>query len=1456
MQLHKSRPIPRAVLLALFVSISFRCAVAQTVSAPPRITQPIDEKNLVPLRGNVHPLARLEFDQGPVADAQPLKRILLLLQRSPDQETALQQLLEQQQDKSSPNYHAWVTPNQFGKQFGPTDADIQAVTQWLTSHGFTDINVGAGRNVIEFSGNVASVRNAFHTEIHRYLVNGEERLANASDPQIAAGLTPLVAGVVSLHNFPRKPMHHLAGVFSRSKDTGQVKLVKPANPELTYQCDFNPNTGQPIYCAALVPYDFAAIYNVLPLWNGTPAIDGTGQTIAIVGESNINLQDVRNFRSSFGLPANDPVVVLNGPDPGLIRGAETEADLDVQWSGGVAKGATIKLVVSQPTETSAGADLSAEYIVDNNLAPILSESFGDCELNFGATGNQFYNNLWQQAAAQGISVFVSSGDNGSAGCDFNFGQVPQPAQDGLQVNGIASTPYNIAVGGTDFNDLFNPTTYWNTTNDPATQQSAKGYIPETTWNDSCTNAIFGDPRIGFSTNAEMNCNNSQLRGFVFTIGGSGGKSNCTTPSGQTPSSCGGGYDKPSWQIGVGVPLDGKRDVPDVSLFASNGFVGNFYAMCEADIAGSCSSTNFLGVGGTSASAPAFAGIMALVNQKMQSQQGNANVVFYKLAAKQSASSCNSSTGPASTCTFNDVTSGTIAMPCAKGSPNCTTSNSNDQYGILSGYNAGAGYDLATGLGSVNAQNLVNNWSSVTFLPSSTMLSASVNGAAVTSITGIAHGTPVGVSSNVTAGSGATGTPTGQVALIAAPNPTPGNPSPSASLGVEALTLSGGAASSSSVILPGGTYNLTAHYQGDATFGSSDSSPAIPVNITAENSKTLISLPTFNPTTGLETGNTPTSLVYGSLYLARIDVGNAQAALSFPPKAICTPPSCPTGTIALTDSLNGGPAAALDGGAFSLNSEGFTEDQRIQLSGGSHVLSAGYSGDNSYGASSSAYALTVTPAPTSFTAQIISGNPISGVPIQVLVQGSAQTQSGVAPTGTITFMDGSTQLGNPATVNGAAGQNGSAPTFFFIASQTLATGGTHMLSANYSGDTNYAPSSFSLGNVFVLWQTTATVIPSATNINYGQSVTLTASVTTAGKSPAMTGTFNFFGSFTAIPGPVTPTRSTDANGNQTLTATITTTPQDSESVQVTYSGDTNFASSSAASAFITVNIPDFSLPDTTITVTAGQSQTVTVNVTPLSSTPSTVALSLSPFSLPGGMSLSFNPSTVNLNGTAVPVTLTLTTTGPSGGPPAATAAMHFKGGIISLGRWTWWSGSLASGLLLLLLLGMPEWRKRYKVVLIAGAMFILTFALGCGAGSSGGGGDGGGVGGPVPTSITLTTSNAKVPSGGSFTLTATVTSSKALTGTVNIFAGHPPNGLGVAPPIQVVNGTASATVTIPPTYSGPGTYEFWAQYIGDPNNLPSQTTTSVEEVLTGTAVVSYVGQTGGLSHQARITINLQ
>ncbi len=1097
----------------------------------------------------------------------------------------MQSLLSEQQDKSSPNYHAWLRAEEFGKQFGPADSDIQTVTHWLESYGFPDIKVGTGRTVVEFSGSVASVRNAFHTEIRQYLVGGEEHIANASDPQIPAALKPAIAGIVSLHNFRKKPLYHLVSMSRMSKSS---HAADAAGPENTFSCEdfltsvFGAFPGQSTSCHALGPYDFATIYNVLPLWNATSPIDGTGQTIAIVGRTNINVQGVADFRNLFGLPANPPQIVLDGPDPGLVRGDETEADLDVEWSGAVAKGATIKLVVSESTETTDGVDLSALYIVDHNLASVMSESYGQCELNLGTGGNQFYNNLWQQAAAQGITAFVSSGDNGSAGCDFELDQgllPPQPAQFGLAVNGLASTPYNVAVGGTDFNDYFNAATYWNATSNPTTQASAKGYIPEATWNDSCTNALLEDPHFPLSTNAETNCNNPNISQFTVALGGSGGKSNCTTPIGTNVSSCSGGYAKPGWQMAPGVPNDGKRDLPDVSLFASNGFENSFYMMCEADISNgtACSTSNFVGVGGTSASSPALAGLLALVNQKTGSRQGNANFVLYSLAAKQASLNCNSSTGPAATCIFNDITSGTIAMPCVTGSANCTTTSAGDQIGILSGYQAGTGYDLATGLGSVNAANLINNWNSVGGTASTTTLT--LNGG---NAINIAHGTPVSVAVSV---SPTSPQPTGLASLIA----TQG----SQSFGFDALTVSNGTASGTTNMLPGGSsYNVQAHYAGDANYAGSESNP-VTVTVNPESSNTDLHVVTLDTLSGQVTNSNATTVPYGSLSLLRADVTNSSGTMCFNFTSESMLYACPTGTVSL--AVDGTP---LGPGTFALNSEGFAETQNLQLPTGQHNFTANYGGDNSYSANSSADTVTMTAAPTLIGGGTSYPWPIGPFTLYVLARSSNPGIFAVPPSGTFAIFDGKNQLASTVTGAGPGviytGPN--SPYVWVTFSGNLNTtlpgpSGTHMLTLNYSGDANYAPSTSGPFPADEVYTTKTTLTPSATTILDGQPLTLTAQILpsqTANSPPTGSITFSVYNS------PV----GTVAVSNNQAQFTIPSLGVGIIPIGASYSGDTNYATSSAT-LLETVNpiSTSTSVTSSSPTVVQGASVTFTARITP-------------------------------------------------------------------------------------------------------------------------------------------------------------------------------------------------------------------------------------------------------------------
>jgi subtilase family serine protease len=981
--------------------------LGQSASQQARIVEAVQSDKVVTLRGNVHPMARPANDRGLLADQQPITKIHVLLQRSAAQETALQQLMAQQLDPSSKNFHAWLTPQEFGQQFGPADSDVQAVKNWLTSQGFTGLKVNNGKTLIEFDGSAGQVRNAFHSEVHRLNVNGEEHFANMQEPQIPAALAQVVGGVVGLHNFRPKPLLHRLGKFRRNASTGEV------TPLFTFR-DVNG------IFFGVGPKDFAKIYNV-----PSATFDGTGQSIAIVAQSNINIQDVRDFRSIFGLPANDPQIILNGADPGLVSGDEGESDLDVEWSGAVAPKAKIIMVATPFTDTDGlgGVDLSAEYIVDNNAAPVISDSYGSCEATLGANGNAFYNALWQQAAAEGITVSVSAGDNGSAGCDNP--NTETSAADGIAVSGLASTPYNVAMGGTDFDQANIQSTFWDTcAGTPCTTGtlSAKGYIPEITWNDSCAaaattgNLTACASATATSTSAPLNI-----------VAGSGGPSSQYTKA-QVP-----------WQTGFG---DTARDLPDVSLFSSDGQNGSFYITCETDldIPGDtgCNLTNFSSetngpfhdfqaIGGTSAAAPAFAGIMALVNQKTGQRQGNANLTLYAMAKSETFSSCNSSDGTSgsstnTTCVFNDITKGNNSVPCAGGSTNCSKTSSGG-FGVLASgttpsFAAGAGYDLATGLGSINVGNLISKWSTPSLISTSTTLTSSpspISGSVDASFT---------LSGKVTKASG-TATPTGAVVFE---NAATGLPADSTTLD------SSGNYSLATTFLPAGTYTLKAHYGGDTTYAPSDSTP-VSVNIATQASKVVVSFVTFTSTGAVSAISTSAqSVQYGSNYTLRVDVENASGTLCQNLSTGAVNFVCPTGTINLLDggsALKDFPNAQTPNATnvANLNDRGFIEDQPIQLGVGAHPITATYSAaaGSSYTsqASSNTLSVTITQATTTTVVTPSISSITSGGSVTLTAVVSSSSNSTQGPTGTVQFMNGSSNLGAAAATCTPAGATSSA-----------------------------------------------------------------------------------------------------------------------------------------------------------------------------------------------------------------------------------------------------------------------------------------------------------------------------------------------------------------------------------------------------------------------------------------------
>jgi hypothetical protein len=733
-------------------------SVSASVSVPAqsRILSRVDDSELTAVPGSTYPAVRSAIDNGRLESSMVMGDLILVLKRSDSQQSALESFNALQYDPTSPEYHHWLTPAEFGTSYGATESDLETVTNWLQNQGFTIEEIPLSHTSIRFSGTVGQVEAAFHTEMHAITSVGVAHIANVSDISIPTALAPVVVGIKSLHNFFAKPQHHTVPPFDKSASSGLIPAsyqaaalnipggLHAAAADTTGLAGVRPGYAPGDGYQLLVPYDMATIYNYKSLWTAATPINGTGQTVALAGTSNIVLSDVASFRAATGLPANVPKIIITNTDPGTTNLLDDrfENTLDVEWSGAAAPGASIVLVTSSQTSQTTDALYASEsYIISNNVAKIMSVSYGECELGMGTAGNQEYANLWQQAYTQGIAVFVSSGDSMAAVCDNGYynPSTDYAAEFGLSVSGMTSTPYNVSVGGTDFNST---SANWSSTNNSANMSNAVGYIPEVPWNDTVTNPILISD---FDSELDVNYSAEKWANYLLTnygigsglydavippVGGSGGVSNCATSNGSTPSSCSGGYAKPSWQTGVtGILSTDKRTVPDVSFFASSGFLGVAYLICDSQPPGysspiPCSypaNALDMAVGGTSVSSPVMAGVMALINQKAGVSQGNPNPALYSLAAKQNYGSCSAeSTANSSSCYFNDIDTGTVAAVCYGGTTNCTPQTSGDVLGILSGYSATTGYDKATGLGSLNVANVVNGWPGITSAPSSSL----------------------------------------------------------------------------------------------------------------------------------------------------------------------------------------------------------------------------------------------------------------------------------------------------------------------------------------------------------------------------------------------------------------------------------------------------------------------------------------------------------------------------------------------------------------------------------------------------------------------------------------------------------------------------------------------------------------------------------------------------------------
>ena len=588
---------------------------------PDRIIGKVNTEQWLPLTGQVHVNARAEFDQGKAADSLTMPSVTLVLKPSDSQQAALDQLLLDQQNPKSPSYHRWLTPEQYADRFGVSKSDLAQVGDWARSQGLTVTDTARARNAVTLSGSAAQIGSAFHTEIHLYSSKGETHYANATNASVPAAISRVVAAIRGLHDFQMRPKAQKA-----------VPLPGPAHITPAYT-----NSSGTHY---LAPDDFATIFNLTPLYNS--GIDGSGQKIVIVGQSKIDTSHLSTFTNYFGMNSVDlqTVLVPNKKIPGYSVVDAQESDLDLEWSAAVARKASLIFVYSYDVLDAV------QYAIDQNLAPVISMSYGQCETSDSKSDAISMRSWAKQANAQGITWVAASGDSGAAACYQSSGGPFGPASEslGLATDLPASVPEVTGVGGTTLSE--GNGSYWETTNSGA-KASAKSYIPEVTWNDSEANG--------------------------------------------SPASSGGGasqfFSKPSWQTGAGVPNDGARDVPDVAYPASAAHDG--YLVYTSDLF----TSRWNVIGGTSAGAPCFAGVLALLNQYLvtkgyqsSSGLGNINSSLYPLA----------SSAPAS---FHDITSGNNVAT----EETCCSKRSS------SGYSAGTGYDQTTGLGSVNAFAFISSW---------------------------------------------------------------------------------------------------------------------------------------------------------------------------------------------------------------------------------------------------------------------------------------------------------------------------------------------------------------------------------------------------------------------------------------------------------------------------------------------------------------------------------------------------------------------------------------------------------------------------------------------------------------------------------------------------------------------------------------------------------------------------
>jgi subtilase family serine protease len=1017
------------------------CCVASLGAPPDRLHGRIGEAAIA-LPASIRPEATVSNDRGPLDATRNLTGLKLVLKQTPEQMADLEQFLERQRDPATTDYHNWLTPEQYGERFGVSQNDLDRLAEWLRSMELSVDTVARARNWIVFSGTAGQVSRAFRTEMHRYQTGRETHFANASAPLLPAVLADMVDRVTGMDDFRPAPQ------------TGQAhrRVLKP---------DFTASSG----AHYLTPDDLATIYNITPLFQA--GIDGAGQKLAIAGQTDINLSDIRTFRSTFGLSAKDPQLVLYGADPGVSPGDEIEADLDIEWAGAVARNATIVYVYSQDVFSSV------QYAVDQALAPVLSVSYGGCEAGSPAS----FRSVAQQANAEGITWMSAAGDSGAAGCDWDA----TVATHGPSVIFPANIPEVTAVGGTEFSE--SGSSGWNAQNG-ATWASATGYLAEKAWNDSSL-------------------------GQGIAAGGGGVSA---------------AFSKPWWQTGPGVPNDQARDVPDIALSASGAHDGYLiYA-----------NGSLMAVGGTSAASPSFAGIVTLLNQYLvvnggqaKTGLGNINPNLYAIAQTPGAP-------------VHDIVSGDNIVPCASGSKGCVNGSF--------GYKAGAGYDLATGLGSVDAYNLALKWRGTAAMAGTTMtLMASPSSISQTGITQL-----TAIVSPVTGSAQPAGTVvfvSGSKSLGSAPLVVPGG------------AVSGGSASAilkvSASSLAAGVNAVNATFQATGSFASS----------TAETTVT-VTQPVVSTTTSVAAAPASIATSATAVFTATVKPSSG----TVPPAGSVTFSSGAT-TLARVPLIVSGTSATA-----TLSVAG------TKLPLGANSVVASYSATGNFGNSTASVSISVTSSPISTAASL------TAAPASLLTTGSTvfaavvkPASGSTAPSGTVTFSLGSTVLGTATLA--ASGSSSSAS--LTVAGTKLKLG-SNAVTASYAGSTNGGSAAFASCTSTPVTVTVAapsvatslTVTASPATIASGGTTLLSVTAKSAtGSSPPL-GAISFALGGTVLGNATLTGSGASASANLTIAAKSLQTG--SNSIVATYSGASGFASSSGT---VTITLSASPVSTTTVVTAA-------------------------------------------------------------------------------------------------------------------------------------------------------------------------------------------------------------------------------------------------------------------------------